>query len=157
MDALLVADRPLQILDADREIVDIDLEPDCNDAIVQLECLGGTADAAGTNIFGRLPQQVELDQLTDEARYGAARETGLGRHPRARAWLAGCDLLQHNAEICPPHGRLVGPRGRVVGALETQARGFRTGDVNVDSINPAEGFVWPSHKLTGDAADVKIW
>ena len=40
-------------------------------------------------------------------------------------------------------------------ALEAHARARGTGDVSVDSVNPAAGFVWPSHKLRRGVANVK--
>jgi hypothetical protein len=43
-----------------------------------------------------------------------------------------------------------------MGALEAHARVLGQGDVNVGSVNPAEDFVWPPHKLNRGGAKVKI-
>ena len=137
----LVADGAGQILDADGEVVDVDLQPDRDDTIAELERLGRPADPARPLVLARLAEEIELDQLPDEARDRAAREAGLCRHPGPRTWLAPGDLLQHDPEIRPAHGRLIGARGRVVGALEAHARVLETGDVSVDSVNPAADFV----------------
>ena len=149
MHAALVADHAGQVLDADGEIVHVDLEPDCNDPVAELECLRRPADPANVLVLARLAKQVELDQLADEARDGAPGETGFRGNARARPRLAGRDLLEHDAEIGPPDGRLVGTRAGAGRALEAHACAPWNRDVSVDSINPASGFVWPSHKLNG--------
>ena len=141
VDTPLVADRAGQILDADGEVVDVDLEPDRDDPVAELERLRRPADAAGVLVLARLPEQVELDQLTDEARDGPPRQARLGRDARARARLAGGDLLQHDAEIRPPHGRLIGARIRLQGTLEAHASTCEMcGMPTVDSIKPSVGF-----------------
>ena len=141
MDAPLVANRPGQVLDADGEVVDVDLEPDRDDSVAQLERLRRPADAPRALVLPRLAEEVELDQLADETRHRAASQTGLGGDAGAGTRLACRDLLEHDPEIRPAHGRLIGTRGRVLGALEAHARVLETGDVSVDSVNPAAGFV----------------
>ena len=89
VDALLVPDRAGQVLDADREVVHVDLEPDRDDPVAELERLRRPADAARVVVLARLPEQVELDQLADEARDRAARQPGLGGDAGAGARLAG--------------------------------------------------------------------
>ena len=79
----LVADRAGQVLDADREVVDVHLEPDRDQPIAELERLSGPADAAGVLVLAGLPEQVELEQLADEARHGAPGEARLRRDTRA--------------------------------------------------------------------------
>ena len=117
-----MADRAGQILDTDCEVVDVDLEPDGDDAVAELERLRRPADAAGVVALARLAQQVELDQLADEARDGATREPGLGGDAGAGARRSARDLLQDDAEVGSADGRLVGPRGRALRALEAHAR-----------------------------------
>ena len=68
------------------------------------------------------------------------RPVSAATRARERGAPAG-DLLQHDTEIRPAYGRLIGTRGRVLGALEAHARVLETGDVSVDSVNPAAGFV----------------
>ena len=121
VDTPLVANRAGQILDADGQVVDVDLEPDRDHPVAELERLRRPADAAGMLVGARLPEQVELDQLTDEARHGPPRQARLGRDARARARLAGCDLLQHDAEIRPSDGRLIGARIGSQRAFEAHA------------------------------------
>ena len=156
VDVPLVPDRPRQVLDAHRQVVDVHLEPDRDDPVAQLERLGRAADLSRTSVLARLAEQVELDQLAHEARHRAACQARLGSDPGTGARLAPCDLLQHDAEVGAAHGRLIGTRGRVGAALEAHARARETGDVSVDSVNPAAGFVWPSHKLRRGVANVKI-
>ena len=92
-----------------------------DDPVAELERLGRPADAAGVLVRAGLAEQVELDQLAHEARDRAPRQARLGGDARARARLAGCDLLQHDAEIRPPDGRLIGARIGSQGALEAHA------------------------------------
>ena len=134
VDVALLPERAGQVLDADGEVVDVDLEPDGDDAVGELERLGGPPDAARVVALARLAQQVELDQLADEARDGAAREARLRGDAGARARRPGRDLLQDDAEVGTADGRLVGPRGRALRALEAHAHVLRRGDVGVDSI-----------------------
>ena len=138
--ALLEADVARQILDANGEVVDVDLEADRDDAVPELEGLARPADPPGALVLARLPEQTERDQLTDEARHRPPCEARLRRHAGARTRLATRDLLEHDTEVRPPDRRLVGARRRVGCALEAHARRLGTGGVSVDSSKPRHGF-----------------
>ena len=96
-----------EILRADGEVVDVDLETDRDDAIVELERLRGPPDAARALVLAGLAQELELDQLRDKARDGTPREPRLGRDTCARAWPVIGHVLEHNAQVDATHRRLV--------------------------------------------------
>ena len=157
MDVLLVADVAGEVLDAHGEVVDVHLEADCDDAVTELQGQAGAACATRALILAGLAQQLELDQLADEARDGSARQTRLCGDTGARARLALGNLLQHDPEIRPPDGRLIRTRGCSTRALEAHARVPGRGDVGSDVVNPAADFVLPSYKLRPVTANVKTW
>ena len=140
VDAALVANRARQILDTDGQVVDVDLEPDRDDPVSELERLRRPANATDMLVLPRLAEQIELDQLTDEAGDGPSRQACLGRNTRARAGRAVGDLLEHDSEIRPSHGGLIGARVWPQWTLETHVRTGKFGRFEVDTHKPSVGF-----------------
>src|SRR5262245_23672010 len=97
-----------QIPDRHLERVDLDLKPDGDSRVGELERLGGPADPALAAVAAALAHEVELHELRDQAGDGAARQTRLGGDPCARAWGVAGDVTHDDAEVRAPHRRLVG-------------------------------------------------
>jgi hypothetical protein len=66
--AALVADGPGQVLERHGDVVDVDLEPDADHDVCELERQARAPAAARCDRLARLPYELELEQLVDEAR-----------------------------------------------------------------------------------------
>ena len=109
--AVLVADCSGEILEGDGDVVDVDLEADTDDDARELERLPGPSDTAGSAGLARLADEIELDELVDEAGDGAAREPRGRGNLGARARAHCGDPSKHDPEVGLPHRRLVGTGG----------------------------------------------
>ena len=74
----LVTNGARQVLDAEREVVDVHFKPDRNDPVGELERLSGTPHPARARVLPGLAEEFELDEFTNEARDRSARQSGLG-------------------------------------------------------------------------------
>ena len=105
---LRVADGARQVFDRDGDVVDVHLEADPDDDARELERHARSPDAARRRGLARLAQELEVDQLRDEARDGSPRETGLRRDLGTRARAGRGDMPEDDAEVGAPNRRLVG-------------------------------------------------
>ena len=121
-----MAHRPGQVLDGDREVVDVDLEADADDRVAELERDTGTPDTARGRRLAGLTQELEVDQLRDEARDGPSRQSGLRRYLRARPRSRQRDAAEDDSQVRPPDRRLVG--GGCRPAVERHRRALVKGE-----------------------------
>ena len=92
---------------AHRQVVDVDLEPERDDAAAgELDDLTGPPDRAAL-LEPALDQQLEADQLGDQARDRRLVETGLERDRRARARAVLGDMAEHHTQVVPADGTLI--------------------------------------------------
>ena len=102
-----VALGPGEVERADGQVVDVDLEPERDHAAArQLDDLAGPADRAAL-LEPALDQQVEPDQLGDQARDGRLVEAGLERDRGARARAVLGQMTQDHAQVVPAYGTLI--------------------------------------------------
>jgi len=88
-----------QVGHADRDVVDVDLQPDADvAAAVEGQGAGRAADLA-PGLRAQLDHQAGADQVVDQARDGGLGQAGEGGDAGPRDRLAGRDVLQHQGEV----------------------------------------------------------
>ena len=119
--AALVADRAGQVLDGHRDVVDVHLEPDADD--------GRRARASAPGARRRAARRPRPSRAADRARSARRRDSRRCRasgpsppRPAPATAAPGATWLQHDAEVRPAHGRLIGGRARPPRALRKLMR-----------------------------------
>lgn len=113
--ATLETNAPAQILDADRQRVDVCFETHADDPLPHLEAEARAAHARGLGRFSCFVEESQLDELPDKARDGAARQPRFRRYPCAGHAFPGRDMPHHDTEVRSPNRAVIG--GAVGGCL----------------------------------------